>query len=71
MQTEIQGLEGMKRKVTDALQEYHQYLLDDNIACAEEKEFAYAQQRMVQVQEFYPKMIEICKILGSLTPFKE
>lgn len=32
---------------------------------------AYAQQRLEQVKEFYPALVEICSIAGKLTPFQE
>ena len=67
----IESLDDLKKSVSESLLAYHKYLLDDNEACLEEKEFEYAKQRMSQVQEFYPVMTQILTMVGNLTPFKE
>lgn len=68
---EIQSLGDMQTYVRAALLAYNRHLLDDAKACDEECEFAYAQQRLDQVKEFYPVMTEVLTMLGRLTPFKE
>lgn len=68
---QIESLEEFQRIIADACVAYNKYLLDDQLACIEEVELKYAQQRLVQVREFYPVMAEICSKVGKLTPFKE
>lgn len=67
----IESLEEFQRIISDACTGYHKYLLEDQAACIEEGELKYAQQRLEQVKEFYPTLIEICSIAGKLTPFQE
>lgn len=67
----IQSLADLQIAIRESLLAYNQYLLDDIEACGEEGEFAYAQQRLRQVEEFYPVMTEILTKVSTLTPFKE
>lgn len=67
----IQSLSDLQLSIRESLLGYHQHLLDDIEACGEEGEFAYVQQRLRQVEEFYPVMTEILTKVSALTPFKE
>lgn len=67
----IESLEEFQRIIADACVAYNKYLLDDQLACIEEVELEYAQQRLEQIREFYPVMVEICSKAGKLTPFKD
>ncbi|URY11220.1 hypothetical protein [Shigella phage ESh15] len=67
----IESLQEFQRIISEACTGYHKYLLDDQAACLEEGEMRYAVQRLEQVKEFYPAMVEICSIAGKLTPFQE
>ncbi|QHR68201.1 hypothetical protein moha_68 [Escherichia phage moha] len=67
----IESLQEFQRIISEACTGYHKYLLDDQVACLEEGEMQYAVQRLEQVKEFYPAMVEICSIAGKLTPFQE
>lgn len=68
---QIESLRDFQSVIADACTAYHQYLLKDQEACIEEGQMAYAQQRLEQVKEFYPALVEICSIAGKLTPFQE
>lgn len=68
---QIESLEDFQKIISDACTAYHRYLLNDQEACIEEGHLAYAQQRLEQVKEFYPALVEICSVAGKLTPFKE
>lgn len=67
----IESLQEFQCIISEACTGYHKYLLDDRAACLEEGEMRYAVQRLEQVKEFYPAMVEICSIAGKLTPFQE
>ncbi|BAQ23073.1 conserved hypothetical protein [Edwardsiella phage PEi26] len=67
----IESLEEFQRIIGEACTGYHSYLLEDQVACMEEGEMQYAAQRLEQVKEFYPVLIEICSAAGKLTPFQE
>lgn len=67
----IESLEEFQRTIADACVAYNNHLLDDQLACIEEVELEYAQQRLEQIREFYPVMVEICSKAGKLTPFKD
>lgn len=68
---QIESLEDFQKIISDACTGYHKYLLEDHAECAQEQLFDYAAQRMAQVREFYPVLVEICSAVGKLTPFKE
>lgn len=67
----IESLQEFQRIISEACTGYHKYLLDDQVACLEEGEMRYAVQRLEQVKEFYPVLVEICSAAGKLTPFQE
>jgi hypothetical protein len=69
--SKIQSLTDLQIALRESLLAYNQYLLDDIEACGEEHKFAYVQQRLNQVEEFYPVMTEILMKASTLTPFKE
>ena len=67
----VESLSDFQKIISEVCTAYNKHLLADAAECASEELLSYANQRMDQVREFYPVMVEICTAAGKLTPFKE